>query len=517
MSNSEKAVKSVFIIIIFTFGSKILGFIREVLIAAKFGSGVETDTFFIALTATTLFTSMFTETLKTTMIPILSEVEHKEGKIGKKNHVNNLFNIVFIISFIVVVLGWILSPFIIRILAAGFEGEQFKLAVLLMRMGLPVIFFAGALGVYRGYLQSELMFTESAATQIPFNFTYIIFLLFMSSLFGIKGLMVTSVIAVASQLLYQILGLKKIGYNYRFVLDLKDRYVRKIMYLVAPVLVSVSISDLNKIVDRSLASTLVSGSVSALNYGNRLKTLVLGIFITAITTVIFPTLSKEANKVNYEGFKKTMGYGINIILLITIPATMGMIILAEPIVRVAFERGAFNSSDTIMTTGALIFYTLGLAGMGLKSFLNRVYYSLQDTKTPMVNGFIAVAINIVLNLIFIQFMEHRGLALATSISATITTGLLLYGLKKKIGQLGTIRFIKCGIKSLFASSIMGVVVYLLYSNLENIISGSTIIELLVLTISAALGAIIYLIIIYFLKVEEMNWFIELLKKNLRKK
>jgi len=143
MSKSKQAAKSVTIIIIFTIASKFLGFIRETLIAAKFGSGTETDTFFIALTAVSLFTSMITGSINTTMIPVLSEVEAKEGKVGKRSHTNNLLNIISLISIVIIALAWILSPNIIKVLAPGFEGKQFKLAVLMMKIGLTAIFLQG--------------------------------------------------------------------------------------------------------------------------------------------------------------------------------------------------------------------------------------------------------------------------------------------------------------------------------------------------------------------------------------
>lgn len=514
---SKKAVKSIFIIIILSFGSKIFGVLREILIAAKFGSSTETDTFFIAIAATSLFTAMLTQTLNTTTIPIMAEIEKKEGKVGKKEHTSNLLNIVFLLSLVIVVLAWVSAPLIIKLLAYGFEGDQFNLAVTMLRIGLPAIFFAGIVGVFRGYLQSEEMFAESAASQYPFNITYIIFLVFFSSIFGIKGLMVSSVLAIGSQILVQIPSIKKTGYSYKFIFDLKDKYNRKIIHLSLPILLSVAINDLNKIVDRSLASTLVEGSVSALNYGNRLKSLILDIFIVAITTVIFPTLSKEANKESHDGFKKIMRYGFNTIILITIPATVGTIVLSEPIVRIVFERGAFDETATYMTTGALTFYSLGLTGMGLRTFLNRAYYSLQDTKTPMYNGFIAVGLNILLNFILITFMQHRGLALATSISATLTSVLLLYGLKKKIGALGTINMIKCSLKSLCASLVMGTIVYISYNYSSNIINGSTLIELALLIGVSILGVLIYSGIIYALKVEELNWFFNTIKNKNRNK
>lgn len=517
MSQSRKAAKSIIIIIILSFGSKILGFFREVLIAAKFGSNMQTDAYFIAFTATGLFTSLITESLNTILIPVLSEVEAKEGKQGKKKHTNNLLNVVMLISIVIVTVSWIFAPYVIKILAHGFEGEQFDLAVTLMRIGLPVMIFSGIVGVLRGYLQSELMFNESAVAQYPYNLLYIFFLVFLSSIFGIKALMVISVLAVATQIIVQLPGVKSTGFKYNLQIDFKDKYVKKVMFLVSPILISVAINDFNQIIDRTLASTLVEGTVSALNYSNRLNSLILGIFITAITTVIFPELSKAANEGNYDNLKSKMRNGINMILLISIPSTVGIIILAEPIVKLAFERGAFDKNATILTSSALVFYSLGLVGIAMRYFLNRVYYSIQDTKTPMINGFIAVVINTVLNFILIQFMAHKGLALATSISAVVTSMLLLYGLRKKLGCLGTMKLIKCTFQSLFASVIMGAVMYIIYNSISSVSEGSTILEIITLLGTFGVAVIIYLFVLYLLKIDEFKWILGLLKKKAKNK
>lgn len=514
MSQSKVAVKSIFIMIIFSLASKLLGFAREMLIAAKFGSGMKTDTFFVAITAATLFTSLITSSLNTTMIPVMSEIEEREGKDGKKKHTNNLLNICILISTAIVIIGWILSPLIIKVLAYGFEGYQFRLAVIMMRIGIPVIIFAGVVGVYRGYLQSELMFIESAATQFPFNFTYIAYLVLLSSLFGIKGLMVTSVLAVGSQILIQLPGIRITGYRYKLHLDFKDQYVKKIAYLVLPVLISIAISDLNQIIDKSMASTLIEGSISALSYSNRLNSFALSVFITAITTVFFPMLSKEAIKENLVSFKRLIRNATNVILVITIPATVGLIVLKQPIVRMVFERGAFDTVATQMTSAALLFYSFGLVGAALRVLIDRIYYSLQDTKTPMYNGFIALGLNIVLNLILIKYLAHGGLALATSIATTVTTGSLMYGLRKRIGSLGLSGTLKCMLKSLFSSLVMGALLYLIYFPLESKVMGNGILELAALLGAVSFGAVLYFAIIYLLKVDEISWFVKLFRKKL---
>lgn len=504
MSNSRQVTKSALIIIIFTLGSKFLGFFREVLIASKYGSGMQTDTFFVAMTATSLVTGFLTSAISTTFIPVLSEIESKEGKKGKVEHANNMINVIFAISIILVTGGWLAAPVIVKLLAKGFQGDQFDLAVQLTRIGLPMILFGGIIGVFTGYLQSEQRFTSSAAVGFPYNFIYIFFLLFLSGKFGIKGLMVTAVIAVASKFIIQIPEARSSGYKYMFKLDLKDKYIRNVILLSLPVLVGVAINDLNAIVDRTLASELVSGSISALNYANRLNNLILGVFISAITTVIFPLLSKESNSDNIPGMKKIMSYGINLILLITVPATVGLIVLATPIVEIAFQRGAFDATATLMTSQALIFYSIGLIAMALRLMLTRVYYSLQDTKTPMVNGAISVVFNIVLNLILVKFMAHSGLALATSVATTIGTILLLYGLKKKIGPLGTKGYITAFIKVGIASGVMGIVAYLIYHGIYRVLGISKLYNLISLLVAVGFGIIVYLVLCYVFGVDEVR-------------
>ena len=183
MSRSNKAAKSAIIIVIFTLGSKFLGFLREVLIAAKFGSGMKTDTFFIALSGSSLIGNFLQNAINTTFIPVISEVESEEGKKGKLEHTNNMINVIFSISLIVVVIALLGTPLIIKLLANGFEGEQFDLAVKLTRIGLPMILFSGIIGVMTGYLQSDERFNATAMIGISFNLVYIFFLLFLSSRF----------------------------------------------------------------------------------------------------------------------------------------------------------------------------------------------------------------------------------------------------------------------------------------------------------------------------------------------
>ncbi len=515
MAIAKKAFKSVVIIIIFTLGSKILGLFREVLIAAKFGSGFETDTFFMALTYISLLTIFITQSINTTLIPILSEIEAREGKEGKIKFTNNVLNLIIILSIIFILLGMILSPLLIKILASGFEEAQSNLLLQLIKIGLPIIIFSSVIGVYRGFLQSENLFIESAAADLPYNIVNIFYLLLFSRIFGIEGLMFASIVAVSSQLLLQIRGLQKSGYRFSIILDIKNEYIKKIVYLLPPILFSVSINDINKVIDKALASTLKDGSISALNYGSTIKNLILNIFISAIITVVFPILSKDANnKDNYKKFKKHIEFGINIIFIIVIPSTVGIIILAKPIIQTVFERGAFDSIATIMSASALTFYSLGLIGMAVRLFLVKVFFALQDTKTPLINSVIIVIMNIGLNFSLIRILDIRGLALATSLSVTLPIIFLLHKLQFKIGSLNIKNNLICGAKCLLSSFIMGLVVFVLYNNLSKVIGINSMADIVILAISICIGILLYSLLIYFMKVREFNWAIKTLKNKI---
>lgn len=516
MGSAKKAAKSAIIIIIFSLISKLLGFLREVLIALNFGSGMETDTYFVALSATTVLMGMVAAGLNTTLIPILTEIEVKNGHDKKIDYMNNLINVVNILAVFFVILGWFLSPMIIRVMGKGFEGEQFQLAVNLTRIGLPIMLFTGTRAIFTGYLQSNESFLAPAAVGLPFNAVYILYLIFLSPSFGIKGLMVASVLAALAQIFIQIPAAKKQGYKYRFKVDFKDRYIKKALLLTLPVMVGTAINELNMIVDKTMASSLQEGSISSLNYASKLNGIILGVFIAAVTTVIFPMLSKESNKDNMDGINIIMSHGINIILLITLPATVGLIILSEPIVRLFFQRGAFDATATVMTAKALIFYAVGLVGMALMLMLNKVYYSMQDTKTPMINSAIAVGANIGLNFLFIKPLGHGGLALATSISTTIATILLIRDLDKRVDDIDHSTNRKCMVKTLVASIIMGVVVYFLYGGLNRVFIGGKVIELLVLIISVAIGAMVYIGLCYLFRVEEIRMVIDRMRLKLGK-
>lgn len=504
MATKKNLAKTAGMISILTLISKVLGFLREIMIANRFGSGMETDTYFVAMTATVIIVGTMGAALKTTLIPIFSEVEGRHGKRGKLRFLNNIFNIVFVIAILIIILGYIFSPLTIKILAKGFEGEQFNLAVTLNRIGLPIAMFLGLTHVFSGLLDSSEIFGPSAISGFPYNFVFLIYLVFFAGDASIYTLMMVTVIAASTQFLTLVPAVRHMGYRYRFKINLRDPYLRKGMLLVLPVLIGSAVQQINIVIDRTLASGLEKGSISALTYASRINDMVIAVFIMAITTVIFPMLSKAFSNEEGERVKEILGQGINIILIITVPATIGILILADPLVYLFFQRGVFDAKDTLMTSQALMFYSLGLVGFSLRLMLNKVYYAFQDTTTPMINGVIAVGVNLTFNLILIRWMGHRGLALSTSISATVTTILLFLSLRKKIGPIGLTKYLISFLKTLTAALIMGIVVYLIYYRVGMMLPISKIVQMIMLLVSVAVGAGVYFVLCILFKVDELK-------------
>lgn len=527
MYETKTVAKSAMTIMIFTLLSKLLGFLREVLIASKFGSGIETDAYFVANTACNFIIGVIGYSLTITLIPIISnmsgerlhttKITHNSSNSLKcntniNNYMNSIVNITILFSLAISITTWFISPILIKLLAKGFEGEQFILAVKLTKIGVPIIILTACNSIFSGFLQGNQKFNINAAIGIPSNVIFIIFLIFFSQSFGIEGLMVASVIAMLTQLLLQLYSAYKIKYSYKMKIKSKDEYVKNTFYMIIPVILGSMVNKINTVVDKTLASELVNGSISSLNYSNIINSLILNIFVIGITTVIYPILSKEFMKKNIKSIKIILKKSINIILIVIIPTTIGIMILSKPLIILFYERGAFDSNATKMTSLALVFYSIGLVGISIRNILDKTFYSFKDTKTPMINGILTVVVNIILNLALVRFMAHLGLALATSIAEIFGAMLLIISLRKKIGSFSIKFYSKFLMKLGLSASIMGVIVYFTYNSLDYM-NYNFIFRLITLLIIILIGAIIYIFLCYILRIEEVKVFFKYIKRR----
>lgn len=514
MVKNKHAIRSVFIILIFTLLSKVMGFFRELTIAAKFGLGTDTDTFFMAISAISMIGNVIIVSLNTTFIPVLTEAETKEGKVKKNAHANNALTISLLLSLVLFVIVEISAPIIVKIIAPGFLGAQMEQLVWYLRFGMPVIFVSATLGITRGYLQSEMRFFDTAVANVAFNIVYLTYLIFFGSKFGISKLIFVHVFAIFTQLLMQIRPLMQVGFRFTPMLDLKDPYIRKMGLLVLPVLGGVAVQDINTIIDKSLASGLVIGSISALNYAIRISTLVQVVFVSAISTVLFPILTRAFSQDDKKTQNTLISKGFVIIVMITFPAMVAFLLLNQQIIQAAFMRGKFNIEAVLMTASALFFYAFGIIPMALRVFLDKVFYSIQDTKTPLYNGIVMLIANFIFSIILRTFMSYRGLALGTSISMTITVGFMLKKLADKdITFINRETIEKTG-KVIIASLIMGAsILSAKIIGIDRVIPQA----LLSLLLYSITGSLVYFISLKIMRFEELDWFIQSIFARYRKR
>ena len=280
------------------------------------------------------------------------------------------------------------------------------------------------------------------------------------------------------------------------------------MILLAPILIGVAVNQINTAVDNSMATGFGVESVASLNYANKLNSFIMGIFTVSLTSVIYPSLSKLLVDKNKEGFVSIITKSINLVIIFILPISAGSIILSKPIVSMLFERGMFDNNATQMTALALSGYSIGMIAYSLRDILSKIFYSLKDTKTPMINGIIAVALNIVMDIYFSKSFGYVGLTLATSISSIICIITLFISLYRKAGYFGQDKIFSTLIKSLISVVIMSFIVLFIYNNLANLIN----IKIINLGISISVGGIVYLGVMYMLKVDELNMILEIAEK-----
>lgn len=498
--------KTAIIIMIITIFSKILGFTRDIILSYFYGASNISDAYLISLSIPMVIFNIVGIGISTGYIPMYSKIQKEYGEKEGNRYTNNLVNILIIICTVIVILGLLFTEEIVRLFASGFEGATLALAIQFTRISLFGIYFIGLVYIFSGFLQLKGSYAIPSSVGFPLN-VFIILSIFLSFNTSIMLLPIGVVIAYVAQLLFLTPFIHRKGYRYKLIADIKDRHIIQMAHLVLPIIIGSSVDQINVLVDRTIASQIAMGGISALNYSHKPIEFIQGIFVTSIITVMYPMISKMAAENNMKGLRKSVREVISAIGLILIPATFGAMIFAEPVIRLLFGRGAFDLEAIEMTSNALLLYSIGMIGFGFRDILSRAFYSLQDTKTPVFNAAIAMIMNIILNIVLSRYMGIGGLALATSISAIVCTTLLFISFRKKIGSIGVKNITISFMKITCASVVMGIIAKVAYNILLKLIGVN-----LALIVSITIGIAIYFIIIYFMKIEEANIIINSIKK-----
>ena len=502
-SSTLRVAQAAGLIVIITAFSKLYGFIREAVFASQFGATMQADAFLVALVIPAMMFATIGAALATTFIPVFGSRLVHSGEESANRFANNVVNTTMIIVAVFLVLTFLFIRPIVQVVAPGLSGEAADLTIRLARIMLLAMPFMALSAWATGFLQARQHFFLPAAIGFPFSTIYIIFTFLASGSGNMALLALGVVLAYGSQFLLQAPMLFRYRYRYRPWLNVKDEDLRQMALLILPILISTGAAQLNIVVDRMLASGLETGSIAALNYAQKLYGLPTGLLILPIVTALYPSFVQFTASDEMPRFLRGVRQGINVINLALMPILVGIVVLSEDMVRLAFERGAFDERATQLTSYALVFYILGLAAHGWRELLNRAFFALQDTKTPMWSGVATMGSNIVLNLLLVGPLGVGGLALATSIGMGIGTVVLVVILRRRAGAIGGRSILLSLVKTGSASLIMGAVVWWLRGVLPGA-GDSALMQAVNLAILIGSGALVYGAMVLLFRVEELQ-------------
>lgn len=504
--------KAAFIIMIGTVLSKVLGFLRDIILAASYGTSSISDAYITALIIPTIIFGSIGIALGTAFIPIYGDIRREQGRSMALHFTNVTMNNIIVVCGIISLIGIIFAEEIVGFFAIGFQGETLRLSVEMTKIMFPGIIFVCLNYVFMSYLQLKDNFKIPALMGIPFNGVIIIGII-LSADGNVLLLAYGTILAFVVQFVFQLFYSFRIDFRYQPKFGLSDQNFKKLGLQLFPVFLGVSVLQLNTLVDRVFASVLPEGSIAALNYATRLEEFVFGVFTMSIAAAIFPHFSRTASQGDLKKLKEHLNTAINVMIIITIPITVIIMVLSEPIVAVLFERGSFDLVATKMTAGALFFYSAGIIGFGIRDVLIRTFYALLDSKTPMINSIIIIVINVILNFFFVTNMDHRGLALATSIAIVVGTLILMYQLELKLKYINKKQLFLLIGKIGLASGIMGLITKWAFNQLSSLLEQGFIYEFISIAVAILVGAFVYLVLVILLRVKESELLFNLLKRK----
>lgn len=504
MSTGTKVAKAAGIIMAAMVLSRIIGYVRDMVIYARFGQNNLTDAYNAAFSIPDfLYYLLVGGALSSAFIPVFSGYIATQKDEDGWRVASTIFNTVVILMLLGIALGVTFAPALIRILVPGFSEANILLTVQMTRIMFMQTFFMALNGISMGILNSYHNFFAPALGSVVYNLGIIVIGLLLSPRLGIVGFSVGVVVGAALNFAIQLPALLKIGLRYHPVIDLNHPGVRKIGALIIPVFIGLSVTHFNLFVNQNLGSSLPEGMISALRAAQRIMQLPIGVFAIAIAVAVFPTLTGHAARQEKEDFKKTMSLGIRTIIFITLPASVGLIALKTPVVRLLFQQGRFTAADTQATSYALLFYCIGLFAYSAIQLLNRVFYSLQDTRTPVTVGIFTILVNIALNFLLIKPMGHGGLAFAYSLAGIVNLVGLLYILRRRIGSIDGRKMLTSFGQTLAISLVMGLAAYYTSSVSQNLLGVTGKMgQILQVGASVSVGALVFSALALFLKMEE---------------
>ena len=433
---SMNLLKSLAAVSSITMVSRVLGFVRDTIIARIFGAGMATDAFFIAFKLPNLLRRIFAEgAFSQAFVPILAEYKNQQGEEATRTFIAYVAGLLTLALALVTVAGILAAPWVIWATAPGFADtpEKFQLTTDLLRVTFPYILLISLSSFVGAILNTYNRFSVPAFTPTLLNVSMILFALFLTPYFDppVMALGWAVLAGGLAQLLYQLPHLKRLGLLVLPRLSLRDTGAVRVMKQMLPAILGVSVSQISLIINTIFASFLVAGSVSWMYYADRLMELPSGVLGVALGTILLPTLSKTyANKDRHE-YSRILDWGLRLCFVLLLPCAVALALLAEPLTVALFQYGKFTALDAAMTQRALIAYSIGLLGIILIKVLAPGFYAQQNIRTPVRIALFTLVATQVFNLMFISHLQHAGLALAISLGACLNAGLLYWKLRQQ--------------------------------------------------------------------------------------
>lgn len=477
-SSKKSLIKSAGVVASATLVSRILGFIRDIIIARLFGTGVSAQAFVVAFRIPNLLRDLVGEgATNAAVVPVLSEYSSSNSKKEFWELVGIFANCLFIILVIISMLGVLFSPLIIRIIAPGFCADKIKfdLTVRLTQIMFPYILFIGLTALFIGALNTIGHFWTPAFGPCLLNLSVIAASVWLVPYFseGSFGLAVGVIIGGIAQLVFQLPVLYRKGMRTIFSkAEFKHPKVKEVARLLFPRMLGSAVYQFSIFVDTivaSLSKIVGDGGVAAIYYSNRLIQFPMAIFGLSMAMVSLPAMSRQTAANDISKLKETISFALRSIFLVMLPASVGLIVLGKPITEFLFKRGAFDAYSVSITSYCLVLYSVGLTSYGGVKIISSAFYSLKDTVTPLKVSGACLILNLILNLILMWPLKIGGLALATSISATLNLAMLFIILRKRIGIIDDNRIRASFIRISGASVLMGIVTRLVWLNSSDVI------------------------------------------------
>ncbi len=548
----QSVARSAGIVSIAVMFSRVFGLAREMVFSRLFGAGFLYDAFVVGFRIPNLLRDLFAEgALSAAFVKVFTDYQVKKGEKEAWRLASMVFNLLAVVLSGVTILGILLAPYYVPLIAWGFPPEKAALAVTLTQIMFPFILLVALAAVAMGILNTKGRFGVPASASTAFNIVSILvglaFAYYLSggsweastdktsvpalpAQWAIIGMAIGTLIGGAAQLLIQIPSLFKVGFRFLPAISFRDEGVKRVMRLMGPAIIGTSAVQIKVLVDTFVVSGIDGGN-SWLPYSFRLMQFPIGIFGVALGTAAIPTLSRLASENNTLKFRSTLSNALILVFLMTIPSAFGLIVLGEPIIRLIYEGGRFTAIDTDMTAWALAAYSVGLVAYSAIKILSPSFYALDDAKTPMYVSLASILIHAPssygLMLLFSTIgvsperpsgYGHIGVALATSIVASVNFLALIFLMRRKIKRLEGRTIASAFVKIVFASVLMSAACYASYYFLTNFFGAKTlVIKLIEAFVPIAIGGLVFIVTAKLLGIKQLNQAFDAVMRKFKRK